>query len=93
MGAAAAIRRGQRLAVMAAGRLSDVGRGAARRGVDRAARSRPRAAVFNSEELRELARQQRSLARVTDSAGRRRELLALADRYERAAQNRAAIRG
>jgi len=50
-------------------------------------------ASFTAEELTELAQRQRALAQVTDSSGQRRALIALAERYELAARERAAVSG
>lgn len=48
---------------------------------------------FSVEELNDLAARQHSLAQVTDSAGQRRALIDFAERCERAARERAAVRG
>jgi len=48
-------------------------------------------ASFTALELSELAAQQRSLSRLTDSPGQRRAFIALAERFERAARERAAV--
>ena len=48
-------------------------------------------ASFTPLELSELAAQQRSLSRLTDSPGQRRAFIALAERFERAARERAAV--
>lgn len=50
-------------------------------------------ADFGSEELLDLAKRQRDLAEVTDSPGQRSGLLGVAERYERAARERALISG
>lgn len=51
-----------------------------------------RTTSFTAEELTDLAARQRSLAQVSDSPGQRRALLDFAERCERAAQERVAVR-
>lgn len=47
-------------------------------------------ASFSVQELTDLAERQRAAAQITDSPGQRRGLLRVAERYERAAAERAA---
>lgn len=48
-------------------------------------------ASFSADELTTLAARQRAVAQVTDSPGQRRALAAVADRFEQAARERAAV--
>lgn len=48
--------------------------------------------AYSSHELHELAERHRRLAKLSDSEGQRRALIAGAERYELEAQNRAAVR-
>lgn len=49
-------------------------------------------ASFSADELTMLAERQRAVAQVTDSPGQRRALVDVADRFEQAARDRAAVR-
>ena len=50
-------------------------------------------ARFSSVELTELAERHRALAQVAESPGQRRAAIAIAERYENAARERATVRG
>lgn len=50
-------------------------------------------AAFSAAELAELAERHRAMALVAESAGQRRAAVAIAERYEHAARERATVRG
>lgn len=50
-------------------------------------------AAFSAAELVELAERHRTLALVAESPGQRRAAITIAERYENAARERAAVRG
>lgn len=49
-------------------------------------------ASWSARELTELAERHRSAAQATDSSGQRRAFVEIAERYERAARDRSAVR-